>query len=1047
LVRAVRLDLDPSAIPEGRLRLRLALLEAMRDARDPLAAMVAAAEATGRYWRADSVGFTTLSEDGRALVVEAEWTPDATPRFTGRHELERLDAVGAALAAGETVDIPDILHDERLPEPVRQGFAAAGAQAILAVPLLRDGALRATLFVHQCSARKWTDEDVALAEEALAATREAVERLKAEREALAARERLDLIESSGLMGILDRNYETGAQHWSAGLLRLFGLKPERFAPSDALLKSLVHPDEADALVAQLAAPSAGLDELALRFRLRRPDGARRLLALDARLAPGPDGRPARMTGIVRDVTEEQRRIEAEAEAERRRRFLLALGDRLRLPVDPLDVMSAAAATLGEHFGIGRIGFSEVSADGTALSTWRDLLDTGRPPVPGPFPLADYGPALVERLRSGETAVLPDVRTDPLTAGHAAVFASHGIGAQVVVPVMKGGKLVATFDINAEGPRAWTGEEVAAAELVAERAGAAFDRVRAEAALRENERLLSAIGDSSTDLIFAKDREGRLLYANPATLAVIGRAPEEARGLAQADFTAIEAEGAAIAANDQQVMTTGEAMIFEEPFTDGSGKRILFLSSKAPMRDGTGEVTGLVGVARDITDLRRQEQALRESEARFRALADNIPILCWMADAEGHIFWYNNRWYEYTGTDFAAMEGWGWQSVHDPAILPAVLERWRASLDSGRPFEMLFPLKGADGRFRPFLTRVAPIAGADGRIERWFGTNTDVSEIEKLKRTEALHDLILESATDVAIVTLDMGARVTSWNRGAERIFGYMPSAIEGEPVARLFGSDEDLEIAAATRARATRDGRAEHESFARRADGSRVWVGGVTMPLRDADGADRGFLVIATDRSEARRQEEARKLLVDELNHRVKNSLAIVQALARQSFRRNPATADAGLAFEARLAALAQAHHVLTRKNWEAADLADLVADVTRAHDAAGRLTGEGPPVRLDPETSVTLAMVLHELATNARKYGALANETGTIAVRWARESEGFVRLSWTEAGGPPVAPPAARGFGSRLIARAFPGPEAADLDFAPEGVRCRLMLPVVAPA
>jgi len=132
-------------------------------------------------------------------------------------------------------------------------------------------------------------------------------------------------------------------------------------------------------------------------------------------------------------------------------------------------------------------------------------------------------------------------------------------------------------------------------------------------------------------------------------------------------------------------------------------------------------------ARQATERERVEQELREKEEQFRTLADSIPNLAWWANADGYLTWYNQRWYEYTGTTPQQMEGWGWQSVHDPRTLPAVLERWKASLASGEPFDMTFPLRGADGVFRPFLTRVIPLKDAQGRVQRWFGTNTDVSE--------------------------------------------------------------------------------------------------------------------------------------------------------------------------------------------------------------------------------------------------------------------------------------------------------------------------------
>ncbi len=136
-----------------------------------------------------------------------------------------------------------------------------------------------------------------------------------------------------------------------------------------------------------------------------------------------------------------------------------------------------------------------------------------------------------------------------------------------------------------------------------------------------------------------------------------------------------------------------------------------------------------------SELRANQAAeeLSRREGQFRNLAEALPALCWMAYGDGEIFWYNSRWYEYTGTTLEQMEGWGWRSVHDPDILPEVMERWTASIRTGGSFEMVFPLRRADGAFRPFLTRVVPIRDEDGRVVRWFGMNTDITgqkEIEK-----------------------------------------------------------------------------------------------------------------------------------------------------------------------------------------------------------------------------------------------------------------------------------------------------------------------------
>ncbi len=324
---------------------------------------------------------------------------------------------------------------------------------------------------------------------------------------------------------------------------------------------------------------------------------------------------------------------------------------------------------------------------------------------------------------------------------------------------------------------------------------------------------------------------------------------------------------------------------------------------------------------------RAEAALRESELRFHLMADSIPQLAWMANSEGWIYWYNKRWYDYTGTTLAEMEGWGWRKVHHPDHVERVVARVQQSWQTGEPWEDTFPLRGGDGTYRWFLSRALPVRNERGDVIQWFGTNTDITGI---------------------------------------------------------------------------------------------------------------------------REAEERQRLLLDELNHRVKNTLAAVQSIAQMSMRGTKSIDEFGDKFNARLLALSRSHNLLARETWQGAALADVLGETLEAYDeAAPRVTMAGPNVHLGPTVAVSLGMAFHELATNAAKYGALSNDKGRIDVVWSldrrSERDAAIELTWIESGGPPVRAAKRRGFGSRLIERGLAQELGAEVkfEFDAAGLRCRMRLPL----
>ena len=227
-------------------------------------------------------------------------------------------------------------------------------------------------------------------------------------------------------------------------------------------------------------------------------------------------------------------------------------------------------------------------------------------------------------------------------------------------------------------------------------------------------------------VIATDLAGKITYWNPFAEHLYGWSSQEVVGRNIMDIT-VSSETEQAAMEHMQSVLEGNSWAGEFQVRCKDNSYLAAFVTLSPIRGDDGVSIGIVGVSQDIRGLKEAESALRRSEEQFRAFANSLPELCWMAHADGHLFWYNERWFEYTGTTAEQMEGWGWQSVHDPQILPSVLERWKSSIETGTPFEMQFPLRGADGVFRWFLTRIRPVRGDDGKVIRWYGTNTNVDQ--------------------------------------------------------------------------------------------------------------------------------------------------------------------------------------------------------------------------------------------------------------------------------------------------------------------------------
>jgi PAS domain S-box-containing protein len=316
---------------------------------------------------------------------------------------------------------------------------------------------------------------------------------------------------------------------------------------------------------------------------------------------------------------------------------------------------------------------------------------------------------------------------------------------------------------------------------------------------------------------------------------------QTRGLSAA--AAVSAEGQGLRTMNEFQAVVG-AMQDEEHrllvLREADAKRLL-AQTKVILMFGT--ILGLLiatgagwSVLRDQSARSLAEDALREEEGRFGALANNIPQLAWMADEKGYIFWYNDRWFDYTGTNLQQMRGWGWQKVHHPDHAQRVVEKIRRCFETGEIWEDTFPLRGRDGTYRLFLSRAVPIRDPAGKVLRWFGTNTDVSET---KESGAKYRGLLEAAPD-AMVVVNVSGEIVLLNVRAEKEFGYSRDELVGQPVTNIIpeGFAERI-ISDGTRSAA--EALAQQigtgiELIGRRKDGSQFPIELMLSPLESAEG-------------------------------------------------------------------------------------------------------------------------------------------------------------------------------------------------------------------
>jgi PAS domain S-box-containing protein len=284
----------------------------------------------------------------------------------------------------------------------------------------------------------------------------------------------------------------------------------------------------------------------------------------------------------------------------------------------------------------------------------------------------------------------------------------------------------------------------------------------------------------------------------------------------------------------------------------------------PFLNDQGKPRQYVAIRADITARKKTEAALEESERHFRTMTNSMSQLAWIARADGFISWYNEPWYEYTGTTPEQMEGWGWQSVHDPAVLPRVMEKWQAAIASREPFEMEFPLRGADGIFRTFLSRGQPLMDAQGGVVQWFGTNTDVNLLKRVEESLRTTQMRLNStlaAGSIGTWTWDIGNDRLVADEFTARAFSIeVDAAANGLPASAYLQAilEEDLPAVSENLARAIQScGHYDIEYRVRQKEGEPLWLHARGRVEGDATGKAVSFHGAVMDITARKRAEAA----------------------------------------------------------------------------------------------------------------------------------------------------------------------------------------------
>ncbi|WP_035701156.1 PAS domain-containing sensor histidine kinase [Bradyrhizobium genomosp. I (2014)] len=553
-------------------------------------------------------------------------------------------------------------------------------------------------------------------------------------------------------------------------------------------------------------------------------------------------------------------------------------------------------------------------------------------------------------------------------------------------------------------------------------------------------------------------EGIILRANQAELDLLGYSAEEYVGRHIAEFHA----DAPVIGEILQKLSCGERLD-QYPARlrakDGSLKHVL-ITSNSRFNDGKFVNTRCFTI--DVTHLREAERARRESEERLAATYEAATVGIAEADETGRLLRVNDALCKMLGRSreqLLTMSFFDYTHEDDRAEDAANYDRQVKGELESYSFRKRAPKP--DGTTAFLDVYGSAVRDQAGRFQYGVRVIQDVTEAKRMEdriRESEQHMRDLLESLPAAVYTTDANGRITFFNKACIDMAGRTPQLGDEWCVTwRLYTPDGvPLPHDQCPMAIALKEDRSVRgvEAVAERPDGTFVPFIPYPTPLHGAQGKLIGAINMLVDITERKQAENRQKTLIDELNHRVKNTLATVQSLAMQTARHSDNLSDFSKRYEKRLLGLARAHDLLSKRHWEDAPLDYLAREILEPLSASsgGRVRIEGPSIMLNPRTALNLTMALTELTTNAAKYGALSSETGNLSLSWRlRETAGQTSLDllWQESDGPAVRAPTRRGFGTRLIERCIERDLSGELDlvFDAKGLCCRIVIPLRGPA